>query len=68
MPGYESQHDEYDHVLDPLGADIRPHKRMGLVNEGLGGDSLYVALPARDGFAQAGVTGVIIYDVNGMNH
>jgi hypothetical protein len=28
-----------------LGADIPAGKRKGIVNEGLGGDSLYVALP-----------------------
>ena len=72
--GYESQQDEYDHVLDLLGADINADipagKRKGLVNEGLGGDSLYVALPgrfARDVLTQTGVTGVIIYDVNDMD-
>jgi lysophospholipase L1-like esterase len=72
--GYESQQDEYDHVLDLLAgdinADIPAGKRKGIVNEGLGADSLYVALPgrfARDVFTQTGVTGVILYDINDMD-
>jgi len=72
--GYESEQDEYDHILDLLAgdinADIPAGKRKGIVNEGLGGDSLYVALPgrfARDVFTQTGVTGVILYDINDMD-
>jgi hypothetical protein len=72
--GYESEQDEYDHILDLLAgdihADIPAGKRKGIVNEGLGADSLYVALPgrfARDVFTQTGVTGVILYDINDMD-
>jgi hypothetical protein len=72
--GYESRQDEYDHILDLLAADIHADipagKRKGIVNEGLGGDSLFVALPgrfARDVFTQTGVTGVMIYDINDMD-
>jgi hypothetical protein len=69
--GYESEQDEYDHVIDLLGgdinADIPSGMRKGIVNMGLGGDSLYVALAgrfARGVFTQTGVTGVILYDIN----
>ena len=72
--GYESEQDEYDHILDLLAGDINQYvpagQRKGIVNEGLGGDSLYVALAgrfARDVFTQTGVTGVILYDINDMD-
>jgi lysophospholipase L1-like esterase len=72
--GYESNQDGYNHILDLLAADIHAGipagKRKGIVNEGLGSDSLYVALPgrfARDVFTQTGVTGVILYDINDMD-
>jgi lysophospholipase L1-like esterase len=72
--GYESEQDEYDHVIDLLGGrinnEIPAGMRKGLVNEGLGGDSLYVALAgrfARDVFTQTGVTGVILYDINDLD-
>src|ERR1700693_56911 len=72
--GYESEQDEYDHIIDLLGADINAYvpagKRKGLVNMGLGADSLYVALAgrfARDVFTQTGVTGVIIYELNDLD-
>jgi lysophospholipase L1-like esterase len=72
--GYESEQDEYDHILDLLAGDINAYipagKRKGLVNMGLGGDSLYVALAgrfARDVFTQTGVTGVILYDINDLD-
>ena len=63
-----------DHVIDDLGArinnEIPAGMRKGLVDEGLGGDSLYVALAgryARDTFTQTGVTGVILYDINDLD-
>jgi len=72
--GYESQQDEYDHIIDLLGGDINAYipagKRKGLVNMGLGGDSLFVALAgrfARDVFTQTGVTGVMLYDINDLD-
>jgi lysophospholipase L1-like esterase len=72
--GYESEQDEYDHVIDDLGArinnEIPAGMRKGLVDEGLGGDSLFVALAgryARDTFTQTGVTGVILYDINDLD-
>ena len=72
--GFESEQDEYDHIMDLLPADINAYvpagKRKGIVNEGLGGDSLYVALAGRfvrDVFTQTGVTGVILYDINDLD-
>ena len=72
--GYESNQDQYDHIVDLLAGrintDIPAGRRKGLVNEGLGGDSLYVALAgrfARDVFTQTGVTGVILYDINDLD-
>jgi hypothetical protein len=72
--GYESQQDEYDHIMDLLPADINAYipagQRKGIVNMGLGADSLYVALAgrfARDVFTQTGVTGVILYDINDLD-
>ena len=72
--GYESNQDSYNHVLDLLAGLIHQYvpagMRKGIVNMGLGADSLYVALPgrfARDVFTQTGVTGVIIYDINDMD-
>jgi lysophospholipase L1-like esterase len=72
--GYESNQDQYNHVVDLLAgrinSDIPAGRRKGLVNEGLGGDSLYVALAgrfARDVFTQTGVTGVILYDINDLD-
>lgn len=72
--GFESEQDEYDDVIDLLGADIHTYvpagKRKGIVNMGLGGDSLYVALAGRfdnEVLTQTGVTGVILYDINDMD-
>ena len=72
--GYESNQDQYNHIVDLLAgrinSDIPSGRRKGLVNEGLGADSLYVALAgrfARDVFTQTGVTGVILYDINDLD-
>ena len=72
--GYESNQDQYNHIVDLLAGrintDVPAGHRKGLVNEGLGGDSLYVALAgrfSRDVFTQTGVTGVILYDINDLD-
>lgn len=72
--GDESEQDEYDDVMSLMGTDMNARvpagTRKGIVNMGLAGDSLYIALAgrfARDVFTQTGVTGVILYDINDMD-
>jgi len=72
--GFESDLDKYDDVAEDLDArvnrEIPRGQRKTIVNEGIGGDSLYLGLARlqRDVFSQTGVAGVVLYDINDISN
>lgn len=68
--GDGSDQDKWDTVLNDLSrridGELPSGRRLGIVNAGIGGDTLHAGLDRaeRDAFSQSGVTGVIAYDLN----
>lgn len=72
--GNNSDQDQYDRVTDLLsvriGNEIAAGGRKGIVNAGIGGDSLFKALARydRDVASVSGVKGVMVYDINDISN
>src|SRR4051794_936011 len=68
--GDGSDPNKWDTVLNDLSRridqEIPSGRRLGIVNAGIGGDTLHAGLERaeRDVFSQTGVAGVIVYDLN----
>jgi lysophospholipase L1-like esterase len=68
--GDGSDQDMWNTVLNDISrridGELPSGRRLGIVNAGIGGDTLHAGLDRaeRDAFSQSGVTGVIAYDLN----
>jgi lysophospholipase L1-like esterase len=68
--GYNSDQDAWDTVLNDvsvrIGGELPAGHRKGIVNAGIGGDTLHAGMQRvqRDVFSQSGVSAVIPYDLN----
>lgn len=72
LHGSSADRDGYNRVLDLLSVRINDEvpwgRQKGIVSAGIGGDTLLDGLDRleRDVLTQSGVTGVIVYDLNGI--